>query len=693
MDLGKPNLLRFSNVVLRLPSVFILESLYHSRAKKLIEESDVLNNEVVEKLGVAPEKLTLGAQYVGYLIALLLHALPLHMLFKFYVHMIVGILILASHHLSSHYLALQAQADPASHESIYNTTSSIHQLFMFIGLQTVICVVCSQLLKTRHIWAFAPYLLPLLARACGLSVPFAVVMHAIAEIICMVVVTVFTLRHILVPYRLALIGLQTLQEYVELYGIVSVVLALYNRFFVPAIYLVFWITIFMYQLYSYFANKSHMAVQEKWVLILLASVADCCVSPWSLVGLSFTVSYTAYIVLTFCKVYLKGFSEREQRDFLHRGWTEGVTLMLLAMQTGLLSLKKFEKILLLSIVLFIVISSTIQSIHELTNPVLLSLGASNNRSVGKHVKVLALSFALMCVPLYMSYMVFTIFDMELWLLIIVSSCLLTAIQTLGSVLIYALFMVDHRYETPWESLDDVVYSIQSLCHILEFFLALFVLCYGGLESMNASYNLTGGLVIMVHSYFNVYQRAQAGWNSFMKRRNASRKISHLPKADPAELSSRKDLCPICYEEMHSACITPCKHLFHSICLRKWLYVQEKCPLCHSAIVESNPSGSGDNVSQDQQPTNQEQDSSQPGARGDADSATTESATSSTKVLPSQECPQNATTDSQSESRSVSTVYSREDSNSVSKGVACVSSEDQNCSNSMHSSIPANVPVS
>lgn len=622
----------------------------------------------------------------GYLIALLLHALPLHMLFKFYVHMIVGILILASHHLSSHYLALQAQADPASHESVYNTPSSVHQLFMFIGLQLGICVVCAQLLKTRHLWAFAPYLLPLLARACGLSVPFGVIMHTVAEIICMVVVTVFTLRHILVPYRLALIGLQTLQEYVELYGIVSVVLALYNRFFVPAIYLVFWITIFMYQLYSYFANKSHMAVQEKWVLILLASVADCCVSPWSLVGLSFTVSYTAYIVLTFCKVYLKGFNEGEQRDFLHRGWTEGVTLMLLAMQTGLLSLKKFEKILLLSIVLFIVISSTIQSIHELTNPVLLSLGASNNRSIGKHVKVLALSFALMSVPLYMSYMVFTIFDMELWLLIIVSSCLLTAIQTLGSVLIYALFMVDHRYETPWESLDDVVYMIQSLCHILEFFLALFVLCYGGLESMNASYNLTGGLVIVVHSYFNVYQRAQAGWTSFMKRRNASRKISHLPKADPAELSSKKDLCPICYEEMQSASITPCKHLFHSICLRKWLYVQENCPLCHSAIVESSPSGSGDNViGQDPLSSNQEPDNAQPGAGGDADSDAT---SHSTEVLPTQACSQNATIDFLPESESGSTVCSEEDSNS------CVSFKDQSCSSNVHSSIPAaSVPAS
>ncbi|XP_071498538.1 RING finger protein 145-like [Diadema antillarum] len=608
--LRRPQLLRFSNVVLRLPSVFILESLYHSRAQKLISESEVINNEVVEKLGVAPEKLTLGAEYVGYLIALLLHALPLHMLFKLYVHLIVAILILGSHHLSSHYLALQAEADPTTHESVYNDTASIQQLYTFVALQIIICAVSAKLLQTKRIWAFAAYLLPLAVRACGLSVAVAVTMHSIAEIICMVMVTIFTLRNILVPYRLALIGLQTLQEYIELYGIISVILAMYNRFFVPAIYLVFWLTIFMYQLYSYFASKNYMAVQEKWVLILLASIADCCVSPWSLVGLSSAVSYTAYVVLTFCKIYLKGFNEREQGDFLHKGWTEGITLMLLAMQTGLLHLKRFEKILLLSIVLFIVISSIIQSVHELTNTYLLSLGASNSRSVGKHVKVLLLCFALMGVPLYMSYMVFTIFEMELWLLIIVSSCLLTGIQTFGSVLIYALFMWEHRYQTPWESLDDIVYGIQSMCHILEFILALFVLCYGGLESMNSSYNLTGAMVIVVHSYFNVYQRAQAGWNSFMKRRNASRKISLLPEADPAELSTRKDLCPICYEEMQTARITPCKHYFHGVCLRKWLYVQEKCPLCHSKIVEP------ETTSSDQRPTT---DQAQQAGGGDATS--------------------------------------------------------------------------
>lgn len=40
--------------------------------------------------------------------------------------------------------------------------------------------------------------------------------------------------------------------------------------------------------------------------------------------------------------------------------------------------------------------------------------------------------------------------------------------------------------------------------------------------------------------------------------------------------------------MTSAVITPCNHFFHAGCLKKWLYVQEACPLCHSQLKSSAP---------------------------------------------------------------------------------------------------------
>lgn len=66
-----------------------------------------------------------------------------------------------------------------------------------------------------------------------------------------------------------------------------------------------------------------------------------------------------------------------------RGVTEGVTLLLLALQTGLLDLQILQRTFLLSIILFIVVTSTLQSMIEIADPIVLALGASRNRYRGE----------------------------------------------------------------------------------------------------------------------------------------------------------------------------------------------------------------------------------------------------------------------------------------------------------------------
>lgn len=60
-----------------------------------------------------------------------------------------------------------------------------------------------------------------------------------------------------------------------------------------------------------------------------------------------------------------------------------MTLLLLALQTGLLDLQIFQRTFLLSIILFIVGTSTLQSMIEIADPIVLALGASRNRYRGK----------------------------------------------------------------------------------------------------------------------------------------------------------------------------------------------------------------------------------------------------------------------------------------------------------------------
>lgn len=81
----------------------------------------------------------------------------------------------------------------------------------------------------------------------------------------------------------------------------------------------------------------------------------------------------------------------------------------------------------------------------------------------------------------------------------------------------------------------------------------------------------------------------------MRRRQAVDKINSLPEARPEQLLEFDDVCAICYQEMGTARITRCNHYFHGVCLRKWLYVQDICPLCHDVLyVETEVNQPPDN---------------------------------------------------------------------------------------------------
>lgn len=78
-------------------------------------------------------------------------------------------------------------------------------------------------------------------------------------------------------------------------------------------------------------------------------------------------------------------------------------------------------------------------------------------------------------------------------------------------------------------------------------------------------------------------------------------IDALPASSEEQLAAHNDVCAICYQAMiisGNVRVTRCKHIFHGTCLRKWLYVQEKCPMCSTPITtaekdENNFASSGE----------------------------------------------------------------------------------------------------
>lgn len=164
-------------------------------------------------------------------------------------------------------------------------------------------------------------------------------------------------------------------------------------------------------------------------------------------------------------------------------------------------------------------------------------------------------------------------------------------------MIYSLFLIDAYRSTFWEQLDDYVYYIRAFGNTIEFCFGIFLFFNGAWILLFESGGAIRAVMMCIHAYFNIWCEARAGWSVFMKRRTAVNKINSLREASPDQLDRLDDVCAICYQEMHSAKITCCNHYFHGVCLRKWLYVQDRCPLCHDILYKIDNDINKDNNSE------------------------------------------------------------------------------------------------
>lgn len=63
-------------------------------------------------------------------------------------------------------------------------------------------------------------------------------------------------------------------------------------------------------------------------------------------------------------------------------------------------------------------------------------------------------------------------------------------------------------------------------------------------------------------------------------------IQKLPKK-VYQLDQPEELCSVCYyhaKENEEMTILPCKHTFHSECIKEWLRKEKMCPMCKQEII-------------------------------------------------------------------------------------------------------------
>ncbi|NXA56977.1 RN145 protein, partial [Nothocercus julius] len=173
-------------------------------------------------------------------------------------------------------------------------------------------------MRTRRAWLFSAPLLPLLARLCGFPLHVLPVVNTFASVLTALEVLYVLATHVLVPFQLAAVACRELVQALEVYRLLALGVSLWSQLAVPLLFLVFWLVLFSLRLFSYLASSSSPVAQQGLLFVLLSSVAECCSTPYSLVGLTFTVSYLALGVLNLCKFYLLGYGAFQNGNVMHR---------------------------------------------------------------------------------------------------------------------------------------------------------------------------------------------------------------------------------------------------------------------------------------------------------------------------------------------------------------------------------------
>jgi len=273
-----------------------------------------------------------------------------------------------------------------------------------------------------------------------------------------------------------------------------------------------------------------------------------------------------------------------------------VLFFVLALQTGLTGMESEKRFHQICKNLCLLLTAILHFIHSMVQPVLMSLSASRSSKKSSHLRALSICAFLVLAPSILVYTLWLNFKAGTWLLAVTAFCIEVVVKVLVTIIIYALFMWDaYCQDGLWESLDDWVYYFKAFGNTVEFGFAVFLFFNGGWILVFESGGTIRAVMMLIHAYFNIWCEARNGWSTFTKRRTAVEKINSLNDATKEEIEKHNDVCAICYQEMLMAKLTRCRHMFHAICLRKWLYMQDNCPMCHEKLYQSDATSQTEEV--------------------------------------------------------------------------------------------------
>lgn len=360
-------------------------------------------------------------------------------------------------------------------------------------------------------------------------------------------------------------------------GVFALLKSQWRRLHVPQVLRLFWISRMAEQAAMIVADAHSNGMLVNWVQLSTDLLVRGCETTVSVMGMTSLVSVISHYICYSMKLFL----QMEDADERNMGTVSAILFFVLAMQSGLTGMNPEKRLNRLYQNACLLMTAILHFFHSMINSLLQMLGASLNSPREKHIRALIVCAFLIVFPLAFLYMVWSWHNVSTWLLAL--SCFSTEVivKVLVSLVVYILFLIDARLDSSWEPFDDYVYTVRAFGSCMELLFGIFLLVNGTWIFFFESGGTIRAFTILFHAYFNVWTQAKQGWANSVRRREAGKRLADFRRATTEQLQSLDDVCAICHHEMESAIVTDCDHYYHVNCLRRWLFLQNHCPLCHA----------------------------------------------------------------------------------------------------------------
>jgi hypothetical protein len=328
------------------------------------------------------------------------------------------------------------------------------------------------------------------------------------------------------------------------------------------------------------ASNSEEYLGMKWAL--LSTLGSCCNSLLAL--FSFCKFFTCMSILIFkaCSAFIKGWDER---PIIVSGYNLSVTII--TADLLVYNMNPFERgelfvnrLWILFVMLVEVCSVMIGKVSS--EPEILQ------GSFLTSISVIVIHTLFIVFPVVVIDLLVNLYSMaDLSIFLTTSNFSIVSVHTFASFFIFLLYKYDSMRDENWEHFDDVIFYIRLGCDILKTLINSFTVCFGVYTIFFGSYSFHEILRLYGLCYVNIYIVIQRWKAILLQLGQVVQFTANLPDASKEQIEDKNDVCSICLQDMKIAKITPCNHLYHEMCLRKWLNTKTDCPLCSEKIIITN----------------------------------------------------------------------------------------------------------